>query len=467
MVESKSKKNNISNGNDEEEVVEENNPTAVGAVDQGKGRGGDVEVEARDTSTTASITVTPATDDDTATTTTNNNNPNHPNGRDDNGNVTTTQQQQPETNANDVQPGAYRVYPGERLLEPAGFNDGEYDGAPSPIPSPSPSASPADDDEEHIAAELERLGIPLVEATPVLLPELAVTRVDPIEATLIPLYEAIVIDDDNAGEGSDVDDDTNVNGEMRSLNYSANGRNRTRLLEEPMKAADSGRSSSLSHQLHLSNMKLHGREDDMTLLSVKLFELKRGVEEGNSTDALPELILISGVSGTGKSTLVMRGARDPTEEMGMTFVEGKFDLNKSSMPFAAFVDAMASLTNYVIEWDQGHKIQYDLKEALREEDIMLLVRALPGSEGLFPQQIEEIYRKRASQPSTDKVAIASQQYETLSLIGKRGIARLHHKIRRLLGIICTHLKGVVLFIDDLQVRRMLSILETVLYFAHI
>jgi hypothetical protein len=50
--------------------------------------------------------------------------------------------------------------------------------------------------------------------------------------------------------------------------------------------------SSLA-QLRLSNMRLHGREDDMKLLKSKLRDLAKK-EEGA---ALPEIVLVSGVSG--------------------------------------------------------------------------------------------------------------------------------------------------------------------------
>ena len=250
-----------------------------------------------------------------------------------------------------------------------------------------------------------------------------------IRATLPPLF-----DDDNIWE--------------KRSDVAGGSSTRTQLLEDVMKVAESDRSSSSpSQQLHLGNMKLHGREDDMNLLFEKLVELKRG----NSSNAFPELIFISGVSGTGKSALVMKGVRDPAEEMSLTFVGGKFDLNNTPMPLSAFVDAMVSLTNSVIEWDQWHKIQHDINAAFGGGDRMILMRALPGCEGLFPQQREDIYHTRASQPSVDKETIAYQQYETLSAIGNYAIARLHYSIRRLLQIICTHLQGVVLFIDDLQV----------------
>jgi len=36
------------------------------------------------------------------------------------------------------------------------------------------------------------------------------------------------------------------------------------------------------------------------------------------------------------------------------------------------------------------------------------------------------------------------------LVGKESISRMHYAVRRLLKIICSQFKGVVLFIDDLQ-----------------
>ena len=124
--------------------------------------------------------------------------------------------------------------------------------------------------------------------------------------------------------------------------------NRREISERVVKAAESSRrskkvTSSLA-QLRLANMKLHGRENDMKLLRGKLLELKKNSKwdkndnsANNSTDKgtkdeikgstlvredsrrrtsivnieqtgiLPELILISGISGTGKSALVMKG----------------------------------------------------------------------------------------------------------------------------------------------------------------
>ena len=129
--------------------------------------------------------------------------------------------------------------------------------------------------------------------------------------------------------------------EIDNTSVSTTPTNTREISERVVKAAESSRrskkvTSSLA-QLRLANMKLHGREDDMKLLRSKLLELKKkGKEDGRGDDTdkdeikgsvlvredsrrrtsivnieqigiLPELILISGISGTGKSALVMKG----------------------------------------------------------------------------------------------------------------------------------------------------------------
>jgi len=211
-------------------------------------------------------------------------------------------------------------------------------------------------------------------------------------------------------------------------------------------AARSGRSNnkvpSLA-QLRLANMKLHGRENDMKLLRSKLLELKkRGKEDGSNNSSstnntlFPELILISGISGTGKSALVMKGLRDPAQKMGINFTSGKFDLNNTSLPLSAFVDAMASLTSIIIDGDNVKEIHDDIEQSFAEDDASLLIRALPGCEKLFTLNKDEI-----------------GQHDDKSLVGKEAISRLQYAIRKLLKIMCTHLNGLVLFIDDLQVSE--------------
>lgn len=224
-------------------------------------------------------------------------------------------------------------------------------------------------------------------------------------------------------------------------------------------------------QLRITNMKLHGREDDMKLLRDKLRELKNSkVDDNNNTKrrlsmrrlssasretmgsscrsieshasitgTLPEIILVSGVSGVGKSALVMKGLKEPATRMGLTFISGKFDLNNTALPMSAFCDAMASLTTAIVE--QGKElldsIQHELSTAFSEDDIILLIRTLPGCQRLF-----------STTPNTPNTEDDGDVHNRI--VGKDAVARLQYAIRRLLKIICTHLMGVVLFLDDLQ-----------------
>ena len=185
-------------------------------------------------------------------------------------------------------------------------------------------------------------------------------------------------------------------------------------------------------RLNVANMKLHGREDDMKVLESKLLDLKNN-DDNSSSKKLPELVLISGVSGTGKSALVMRGLRDPSTKMGTAFAGGKFDLNNAALPLSAFIDATSALTKHVIEGGMGDEIQSDINATFAEEDMILLVKALPGCEALLPIQKDDELKKNRRLSS-----------------GKEAVSRLQYAIRKLLKIICTNLKGAVLFIDDLQ-----------------
>ena len=130
----------------------------------------------------------------------------------------------------------------------------------------------------------------------------------------------------------------------------------------------------------------------------------------------------------------MKGLKYPSIKMGIVFASGKFDLNNTALPLSAFVDAMAALTKIVVEGDEKtkKKILSDIDATFVDEDVTLLGRALPGCEELLRM------------PKSD-----AKPNQILSL-GKEAIARLQYAIRRLLKIVCTQLKGVVLFIDDLQ-----------------
>ncbi len=222
-------------------------------------------------------------------------------------------------------------------------------------------------------------------------------------------------------------------------------------------------------QLHLSNLKLHGRGDDIKLLRSKLREFvkKKNDEEDAAQNnerhdesnlkrqsANNNLILVSGTSGTGKSTLIRKGLGDPATKIGLAFASGKID-EKLLRPLSAFSDAMASLAKHMmVEHNEKAGLSIaaltrdKIQNEFAEEDVIQLRRVLPGCAELL---------NTSTSSGADAAALFSLGSASVAnlgslnpLAGKESISQIHYAIRRLLKIICSNLKGVVLFIDDLQ-----------------
>ena len=96
-------------------------------------------------------------------------------------------------------------------------------------------------------------------------------------------------------------------------------------------------------QLRVSNMQIHGRDDDIKLLRSKLRDLAEkkdvGDEEYAAKSRAGEMVLVSGTSGTGKSTLIRKGLGDHAAKCGCIFASGKLE-DKLHSPLSAFSDAI-------------------------------------------------------------------------------------------------------------------------------
>eukprot|EP00984_Skeletonema_dohrnii_P023666 scaffold12759_cov75-Skeletonema_dohrnii-CCMP3373.AAC.2 len=66
-------------------------------------------------------------------------------------------------------------------------------------------------------------------------------------------------------------------------------------------------------------MKLHGRDDDIKLLRSKLRALaeKKHGKDAAAENHVGEMILVSGTSGTGKSTLIHKGLGNPASKRAL------------------------------------------------------------------------------------------------------------------------------------------------------
>ncbi len=223
-------------------------------------------------------------------------------------------------------------------------------------------------------------------------------------------------------------------------------------------------------QLRVSNMKLHGRDDEVKLLRSKLRELAKNNQkddgEGNDVqnnerhdDENPNkqstdnnLTLVSGTSGTGKSALIHKGLGEYATNRGYSFASGKFDA-KLFRPLSAFSDAMASLAKCIAVVENNEKggssvttlIRDKIRREFDEEDVEQLRRVLPGCSELLGSLRPSLCLTGSA------VLLKTASSSRLDLFaGKESISQTHYAIRRLLKIICSNLKGVILFIDDLQ-----------------
>ena len=216
-------------------------------------------------------------------------------------------------------------------------------------------------------------------------------------------------------------------------------------------------------------MKLHGRENDIKLLRGKLRELakKKDVDaaeennkhEGNNSN----LILVSGTCGTGKSALIQKGLGNDASKIGCTFTSGKFDAKLRS-PLSAFSDAMTNLARYItVEHEKKRKslsgglpiatlIRDQIQNEFDDYDVEQLRRVLPGCAELLGARRSSLFGPSSeAEGAVPHRSASSSKLDSLKRhSGKESISRVHYAIRRLLKVICSYLKGVVLFIDDLQ-----------------
>eukprot|EP00984_Skeletonema_dohrnii_P010831 scaffold4246_cov76-Skeletonema_dohrnii-CCMP3373.AAC.4 len=222
-------------------------------------------------------------------------------------------------------------------------------------------------------------------------------------------------------------------------------------------------------QLRLSNMQLHGRDDDIKLLRRKLRETAKKDdcdEEDAVKNHVGEMILVSGTSGTGKSALINKGLGVGANR-GYIFASGKFE-HKLLRPLSAFSDAMTCLAKCItvennkkgglLPSSGGQSIAALIRDKIQKEfdgeDVEQLRRVLPGCAELLGARRHSLFCPSSVANATVPLRRGSGSrlgsFSLNLLGGKESISRMHFAVRRLLKIICSQFKGVVLFIDDLQ-----------------
>jgi predicted ATPase/signal transduction histidine kinase len=136
--------------------------------------------------------------------------------------------------------------------------------------------------------------------------------------------------------------------------------------------------------------KLYGREQQVKQL-LEAF-VRVACPENISSSSRSELMLVSGYSGIGKSSLVNEIHKPIVRQRGY-FISGKFDQFKRNIPYASLIQAFQSLMRQLLTEDT-HKLQnwqQKLRTALGENG-QVIVDVIPEVEAIIGKQppVEEL-----------------------------------------------------------------------------
>ena len=165
--------------------------------------------------------------------------------------------------------------------------------------------------------------------------------------------------------------------------------------------------------------KLYGRDREIVLL--------RQAFERVACEGRPELVLVTGYSGIGKSSLVNELYQPIAREQAL-FASGKFDQYKRDIPYATIVQAFAGLVLQLLAQSEERVAQW--KQRLQE--------AL----GVNGQLIVDVI------PSVELIIGPQQPVPQLPATEARN--RFGMVFRRFIGVFAQQAHPLVLFLDDLQ-----------------
>ncbi|MDY7232948.1 trifunctional serine/threonine-protein kinase/ATP-binding protein/sensor histidine kinase [Hyalangium rubrum] len=166
--------------------------------------------------------------------------------------------------------------------------------------------------------------------------------------------------------------------------------------------------------------RLYGRDPHLAVLQHGFERVARG--------GRPELILVSGYSGIGKSSVVY-ALRKPVAERGGSFLSGKFEQFHRDIPYATLAQAIRELTQQLLEGSSEEEL-VRWRERLREAwgaQGQVLVDMVP--------QLELLVGK---QPAVPELPPGEAQH------------RFNRLFQKFLGVFSTPGHPLVVFLDDLQ-----------------
>ncbi len=173
--------------------------------------------------------------------------------------------------------------------------------------------------------------------------------------------------------------------------------------------------------------KLYGREGEVeTLLAA--FERVAGEQGKNkNTKSTSEMMLVSGYSGIGKSSLVNEVHKPIVRQRGY-FISGKFDQFKRNIPYAPLIQAFQSLIGQLLTEDAA------FLQGWRDK----LLGALGSNGQIIVDVIPEVELIIGKQPEVPQLAPNESQN------------RFNRLFQQFIGVFTRKEHPLVIFLDDLQ-----------------
>ncbi|WNG19411.1 AAA family ATPase [Cystobacter fuscus] len=165
--------------------------------------------------------------------------------------------------------------------------------------------------------------------------------------------------------------------------------------------------------------RLYGREAQVDTLLQSFERIARGGH--------PELVLLSGYSGIGKSAVVHELYRPVVQRRGL-FLDGKFDQFQRDIPYATLAQAIRGLVRQLLAGTDAEL------EAWRGQ----LREAWEGSGQLLVDLVPQLELVVGKQPALPSLTPAESQH------------RFDWVFQRFLGVLSTPEHPLVIFLDDLQ-----------------
>lgn len=212
-------------------------------------------------------------------------------------------------------------------------------------------------------------------------------------------------------------------------------------------------------RLKLNNLKVYGREQEVALLFNAYSRIK-------GKDAAAQVVMVNGISGSGKTAIVNKlheaikeeaaaaeaseAAHDtgenettlPPTRVETYFVSGKFDQHTNAKPFSALVDALTELFDIVIGSIERENYKNRILESLQDE-WRTLAQAIPRLANLLEGT------ERSKPLSDDDDEEEKEDNDDMEMCN-HGVIRLKALFRALLGSLCSEKHPIVMFLDDLQ-----------------